>query len=153
MKPGNRAVYPGLSFDFIKGVPLRSKQLTRVCCVSRLRQCVRPMTFKDVEMIAKIDEPEDRDAVIFRFAVGNAKSIGEARRTLAAENGGAQITVKDPVEEAFKALSAIWARAPKAAKRRFVDEHFEELGLLGADEEEARFEAARPVLGPDEVAF
>ncbi len=49
MKPGNRAVYPGLSFDFIKGVPLRSKQLTRVCCVSRLRQCVRPMTFKDVD--------------------------------------------------------------------------------------------------------
>jgi hypothetical protein len=30
-----------------------------------------------------------------------------------------------------------------AAKRRFVAEHFEELGRLGADEEEARFEVER----------
>lgn len=98
--------------------------------IAGLRQCTRPMTFKDVETIAKIGEPSERDAVIFRFSVGNAKSIGEARRSLAAENSGVEVIAKDPVDEVFKALSTIWARAPKAAKRRFAEDHGTELLAL-----------------------
>jgi ParB family transcriptional regulator, chromosome partitioning protein len=98
--------------------------------IAGLRQCARAMTFKDVETIAKIGEAEERDAVIFRFSFGNAKSIGEARKSLAIERGGIQPTVKDPVETDFLALSALWARAHKTAKRRFVEQYESELSRL-----------------------
>jgi ParB family chromosome partitioning protein len=118
----------------------------------QLRSAPRKVTLKDIEEIGKIGEAEERSAVVLRFSAGNAKTAAEARRSLKAEAGGVQLVVKDPVEEAFKALSAIWARAPKAAKRRFVDEHFEELGLLGAEEEEARFEAEADVQAGADIA-
>lgn len=98
--------------------------------LASLRASSRVATFKDVEAIGKIGDDDERKAVILRFAVGNAKSISEARRTLAAESLGVEPTVNDPVEAAFKALSSAWARAPMAAKRRFLHEHSDELAEL-----------------------
>jgi ParB family chromosome partitioning protein len=77
----------------------------------------------DLYEIAKISDEEERDAVVLRLSVGNAKSAAEARRTLKAEAGGDETPAKDPVEEAFIALSKAWARAPMAAKKRFLMRH------------------------------
>lgn len=104
--------------------------------LAHLRRCARPITLKDVETIGKIGDAEERAAVILRLSVGNAKSAAEARRTLAAENAGVQPPVKDPVDTAFKAMASLWARAPKAAKRRFVEEFANEVGVMLADLEE-----------------
>lgn len=93
----------------------------------QLRGAKRKVTLKDIEEIGKIGEPDERTMVVLRLACGQAKSAAEARRTLRAENGDPKITLKDPVEEAFKALKTIWARAHKAAKRRFADEYAAEL--------------------------
>lgn len=72
-----------------------------------LRSAPRKVTLKDIEEIGKIGEAEERSAVVLRLSAGNAKTAAEARRSLKAENSGVQPTVKDPVEEAFKAMSAL----------------------------------------------
>ena len=113
---------------------------------ARLRNIPRPITLKDLIEIAKVGEPVERDAIVDALRAGTAKSAAEARRAFKARAAGVEVAVKDPVEAAFKDLSIRWARASMAAKRRFVAEHFEELGLLCADEEEARFEAERAAL-------
>jgi ParB family transcriptional regulator, chromosome partitioning protein len=81
------------------------------------------LVMNDLYDLAKIADPEEKDAVILRFVVGNAKSVSAARRTLKAEADGGEKLVKDPVEEAFSALSKLWSRAPMAAKKRFLLEH------------------------------
>jgi ParB family chromosome partitioning protein len=81
------------------------------------------IAMNDLYEIAKISDEEERDAVVLRLSVGNAKSAAEARRTLKAEAGGDETPAKDPVEEAFIALSKAWARAPMAAKKRFLMRH------------------------------
>ena len=54
-----------------------------------------------------------------------------AIRAAKAEESGLEGVVKDPVEEAFIALSKAWARAPMAAKRKFVADRCDDLeGLL-----------------------
>lgn len=111
-----------------------------------LRAAPRPVTLKDLSVIAKVGNAVERYNLVAALSDGKAKSAADARRQWSAANGGAPVGVKDPVEEAFKALSAAWARAGAAARRRFVEAHFEELGRLGADEEERRFEAERPAL-------
>lgn len=104
-----------------------------------LRAAPRQVTLKDLGDIAKMPRlGKERMAVIAALRQGKAKNAAEAFRAIKAENSGAELVVKDPVEEAFKALSALWARAPKAAKRRFVEEHADDLAQLidgGADTE------------------
>lgn len=113
---------------------------------ARLRQAKHPITLKDLIEISKVGEPTERYAIIDALIQGKAKSAGEARRVWKAKENGLEGVVKDPVEQAFISLSKVWARAGKVAKRRFVGAHFEELGNLCADEEEARFEAEKPEL-------
>ena len=98
--------------------------------IADLRTAPRPVSLKDLIEISKISEPTERDMVVLRLASGNAKSAGEARRTLASENGGIEPTLKDPVEAAFKALSTAWARAPMAARRRFIHEHSDDIAAM-----------------------
>jgi ParB family chromosome partitioning protein len=113
---------------------------------ARLRSAPRPITLKDLIEISKVGEVSERYAIIDALRDGRAKSAAEARRAWAAKERGDETPAKDPVEEAFIALSKMWARAPKEARRRFVAAQFEELGTLGAEEEEARCEAERPAL-------
>lgn len=96
------------------------------------------VTMKDLQDLSKIGDADERRAVVLRLASGNAKSAAAARRTLAAENGSAPIPLKDPVEEALKALRAAWSRAPKSVRRRFVSEVFDDLSPLVVDEAELR---------------
>ncbi len=113
---------------------------------ARLRGCPRPVTLKDLMDIAGIKEPVERYAVIDALRDGKARSASVALSAYRARQRGEETREKDPIEEAFNALVKAWTRAPMAAKRRFVAEHHEELGLLVAEEEEARFEAEKPVL-------
>ncbi len=113
---------------------------------ARLRGCPRPVTLKDLNDIAGIKEPAERHVVIDALRDGKARSASVALAAHRARERGEVTAEKDPVEDGFNGLMKAWARAPMAAKRRFVTEHFEELGLLGAEEEEARFEAEKPAL-------
>ncbi len=102
------------------------------------------IAISEIEKLGKIGDAPVRARAV--EALLDGKSVGEAVRAAKAEANGEKPPVKDPVEEAFIALSKAWARAGKEAKRRFVAANFEELGLLGADEEEVRFEAEKPAL-------
>ncbi|MFN3973440.1 MAG: ParB N-terminal domain-containing protein [Gemmobacter sp.] len=92
-----------------------------------LRAAPRPVTLKDLIDIAKLADTGERYAVIDALAEGRAKSAAEARRVFRAARDGTEPQPKDPVEEAFKALSTAWARAPMAAKKRFLLERAREV--------------------------
>jgi ParB family chromosome partitioning protein len=64
------------------------------------------------------------------LSAGSAKSAGQARAAFIAREKGIEPSVKDPVEEAFNALAAIWSRAPMAAKRRFMQEFSDEIAAM-----------------------
>lgn len=101
---------------------------------ARLRDCPRPITLKDLIEIAKVGEPTERYAIVDALSEGKARSAAEARRAWLARESGSTPAEKDPVEEAFNALSKIWQRTPLAAKRRFVAEHCSELLDLTAQQ-------------------
>lgn len=94
---------------------------------ARLRRCPRPVTLKDLVEIAKIDGPAERYAIVDALIEGKAKSAAEARRVWTAKTKGVEAEPKDPIEESFNALSKAWARAPMAAKKRFLLERREEV--------------------------
>jgi len=94
---------------------------------ARLRSAPRPITLKDLIEIAKVGEVAERYAIIDALRDGKAKSAAEARRTWAAAERGDEAPVQDPVEAAFIALSKAWARAPMAAKKRFLMRHRSEV--------------------------
>ncbi|MBN2631586.1 MAG: ParB N-terminal domain-containing protein [Rhodobacteraceae bacterium] len=97
---------------------------------ARLRQAARPVTLKDLIEIAKIGEVTERYAVIDALIKGEAKSAGEARRVWIAKEKGSAAPEKDPAEDAFQALVKVWARAPMAARRRFMHEFADDLAEL-----------------------
>ena len=95
-----------------------------------LSKAPRRVAMNDIYELAKIGEPEERRRVVHLLGTGEAKSASEARTRVAAEVSPSQVVVKDPVEDAFKAMATLWARAPKAAKRRFAEDHADELQSL-----------------------
>jgi ParB family transcriptional regulator, chromosome partitioning protein len=104
-----------------------------------LRAAPRQVTLKDLGDIAKMPRlGKERMAVIAALRQGQAKNAAEAFRAIKAEKSGVQPTIKDPVETAHLALSALWARAPKAAKRRFVSEHNAELSVLSNEAKDVK---------------
>jgi ParB family chromosome partitioning protein len=94
--------------------------------IVQLRQAPRPVTLKDLTEIAKINEAEERNAVVLRLASGNAKSAADARKSLRLERDG-EAPVKDPVEEQYLALMSAWARASTKARKRFLFEQSSEI--------------------------
>ena len=90
-----------------------------------LRAAKAPLRLADLQALSKIGESHDRAQVCIRLSNG-AKSAADAWRSHRAEAGD-EAPVKDPVEEAFIALSKAWARAPMAAKKRFLMQHRSEV--------------------------
>jgi ParB family transcriptional regulator, chromosome partitioning protein len=88
-----------------------------------LRAAPRPVTLADLQCLAKIPDAEERAQVCIALTNGKAKSAAKARAALIP----GKTTVQDPVEAAFKALRDAWLRAPKAARRRFVETEIEVL--------------------------
>lgn len=87
-----------------------------------LRAAPRQITLKDLGELAKLSISFERSAVISALVDGKAKSAADARKLWKARESGVEPIVKDPVEQGFKALTAAWARAPLAAKKRFLFE-------------------------------
>lgn len=100
----------------------------------RLRRAPRQVTLKDLGEIAKIGEPTEKYAVVEFLELGVAKTAAEARRMHKTRDGQA-MPVKDPVEDAFKALMNAWSRAPMAARRRFVHEVSDDLAAMEGQSE------------------
>lgn len=95
--------------------------------VQLLRSAPQGVTLKDLSDLSKVGDAPARYDVVEAFAAGRAKKISEAIKARAARETGNEPTVKDPVEEALKTLASAWARAPMAAKRRFLDDHADEI--------------------------
>ncbi|MFN4058190.1 MAG: ParB/RepB/Spo0J family partition protein [Roseinatronobacter sp.] len=90
--------------------------------VSHLRSAPTKVTLSDITLIGKIADPEERAQVVMKLAWGNAKNAATARKQWRAEQGETA-PVENPVEAAFQALAKAWARAPMAARKRFLLEH------------------------------
>ena len=98
--------------------------------VALLRAAPKAVTLKDLMDLSKVSDAAVRYDVVRAFSEGSAKKISDAVKARKSREAGIEPTIKDPVEEAFKALSSAWARAPMAAKRRFMHEHSDELAQL-----------------------
>lgn len=83
------------------------------------------IAISEIEKLGKIGDQPLRDRAVTALIVG--KSVGEAVRAAKSEANGDAPPVKDPVEEAFIALAKAWARAPMAAKKRFLMERRHEV--------------------------
>ena len=90
-----------------------------------LRASKAPIRLTDLQALAKIGDGRERSQVCIRLSNG-AKSAADAWRSHRLEMDGTP-PVKDPVEEAYVALSKAWARAPVAAKKRFLINHRHEI--------------------------
>jgi ParB family chromosome partitioning protein len=86
------------------------------------------IAISEIEKLGKIgDQPLRARAV---EALLDGKKVATAIKAAKAEADGEAPAVKDPVEEAFIALSKAWARAPMAAKRKFFHEHSKEIAEM-----------------------
>jgi ParB family transcriptional regulator, chromosome partitioning protein len=102
-----------------------------------LRSSPNAITLKDLEAIGKIGDDGQRARIVARMASGEAKSVKDAWRHIAAEDSGEKAPVKDPVEAAFNALSKAWERAPMVARRRFLAGCPEIALMLGGEDGDA----------------
>ncbi|MDP2737513.1 MAG: ParB N-terminal domain-containing protein [Pseudorhodobacter sp.] len=110
----------GISVRQVQRIAAAGDKLTRADA-EQLRRSPRRVTSTDIEAIGRIGDPDERAAVIEALAEG--KKAAAARKVFAAAKNGLSPAVKDPVEEGFKALRALWGRVPQRARRRFA-EHF-----------------------------
>ena len=84
----------------------------------------RRIAISEIEKLGKIgDQPLRARAV---EALLEGRKVSAALKAAKAEETG-EPPVKDPVEAAFIALSKAWARAPMAAKKRFLMRHRSEV--------------------------
>jgi ParB family transcriptional regulator, chromosome partitioning protein len=83
------------------------------------------IAISEIEKLGKIgDQPLRARAV---EALLDGKKVATAVKAAKAEANGDAPAVKDPIEEAFIALAKAWARAPMAAKKRFLMRHRSEV--------------------------
>lgn len=98
--------------------------------INELRDAPKKVSLSDLQEIAKCGSTTDRYDICRALGDGTAKS---AKEVMARKKTPGTV-VKDPVEAARGKLNDAYARAPKEARRRFVDDHRDELlELLGED--------------------
>lgn len=97
-----------------------------------LDRAEKPVSLDDIVTIGKITDADQRAQVVLRLASGNARNAAKALAEVRAETA-APAPAKDPVDEALKAGSTWWKRAPMAARRRWVADHEADLRELLAD--------------------
>lgn len=100
--------------------------------IDQLRASEKPITLSDLQTLAKIPEPSDRSAVCSALAGGAAKNAAGALRALKAQPGDA---VRSDSDLKFRKLADAWARCGKPARRRFAEEHADELRALLSDQD------------------
>ncbi|KAE9624761.1 MULTISPECIES: ParB/RepB/Spo0J family partition protein [Parasedimentitalea] len=98
--------------------------------INELRDAPKKVSLSDLQEIAKCGSVTDRYDICRALGDGSAKSAKE----VLARKKAPGTAVKDPVEAARSKLNDAYSRAPKEARRRFVDDHRDELlELLGED--------------------
>lgn len=98
--------------------------------IQELRDAPKKVSLSDLQEIAKCGDPTDRYDICRALGDGSAKSAKE----VLARKKTPGTAVKDPVEAARSKLNDAYTRAPKEARRRFVDDHRDELlELLGEE--------------------
>jgi ParB family chromosome partitioning protein len=101
-----------------------------------LERAGRNLALDELEALSKIGEPEERLFVLHKLCADQKARVATARSAWKVEQGTVPAP-KDPVEEAFKALKTAWLRAPKAARRRFLESEVEGVEDILADIREA----------------
>lgn len=102
--------------------------------VRELAQAKNQPSLKDLIALAKIEQDHIRVDIIDRLKHGTSKNVADAVRAMDTKT---PLPV-DPVDEAFQKLLTDWKRAPKAAKRRFVDAAFAEVFAIASDVQNQR---------------
>ncbi len=90
--------------------------------ILRLRNSERPVLQADLFEIAKIGEDAERNRVVTLLSEGQAKKATEARKMFKAEQGKAPAPVLRNEDKTYMRLKDAWTRAPKAARRMFLEE-------------------------------
>lgn len=101
-----------------------------------LRDAPKAPGFNDLVALASIAEDAERSAVCISLTNGAAKNVNAARKAYAASTGRAAPELSAD-EKAQARLFDAWERAPKATKRRFVDEFGDDLRGLMDDNDAA----------------
>jgi ParB family transcriptional regulator, chromosome partitioning protein len=96
--------------------------------VAALRLAPRKVSMDDVCKVAKLVDPSERVEIVEALKSGEAKSFKAAEKL---NKAASKKPATDPVEDALKQLSTAWERAPMAAKRRFVEDHFDDIEAAG----------------------
>jgi ParB family chromosome partitioning protein len=94
-----------------------------------LQKTPKPMPLKELEALAKISDPDERDRVVSLLVLGEPKTVGAARAAIKSEAGGGETPSDDEGklesqthDAALIALLKAWDRAPEVARRRFIAE-------------------------------
>ncbi len=95
--------------------------------IDTLRKAEQPVTLSDLQTLAKIGEPEQRSQVCTALSEGTAKNAAGALRALNARPGD---KVRSDADQKYRKLADAYARCGKPARRRFVQEHEDELRAL-----------------------
>lgn len=102
--------------------------------VQHLRFAHKPVLLVDLEALSKVDDAEVRRNAMWVFCNSTTKTLREAlTRTIRCE-GDPTNSTKAQDKDVTTQLSALWNRAPKAAKRRFISEFTDEIRTFLADE-------------------
>jgi ParB family chromosome partitioning protein len=103
--------------------------------IDLLRQSPNRVTLSDLQTLGKCGDATARRAVCEVLSRGEAKN---AKAALDAQNAAPNKAAISPIDAETQKVKAAWARASKAARRRFVEDHRAELEALmgtgGSDE-------------------
>ncbi len=94
-----------------------------------LETAPKRVTMEDLYEIAKIGSEDERSYVVSALTEGAAKKASAARKAFKAETEGAPAPVS-PTDKAFLRLMDAWDRAPKAARRQFLENRGDDVAAL-----------------------
>lgn len=97
-----------------------------------LRNAPNPVTLKDLTEIAKIGEVSERDRVVALLSNGDVKNASEARRKYQSELGNGPSPLNN-TDATFARLLDAWRRAPKAARKMFLETEGDEVSAVLAE--------------------
>ncbi|WP_425072552.1 ParB/RepB/Spo0J family partition protein [Sagittula sp. S175] len=112
----------------------------------RLSKAETEVKLADLEVLAKVTQPGERYYIIDALVKGSAKKASAARRQYQFDLGNGPAP-RDATDAAHMRLSDAWTRANKAARRRFLEDLGNEVGLLLAEMQEEEVEALRAASG------
>jgi ParB family chromosome partitioning protein len=83
--------------------------------IAKLRKAPKPVNMDDLQAISKINQ------AVLRYDVVDALAEGRAKTAAAAIAAQRSVPPPDPVDAAYMKLCSAWDRAPKVARRRFME--------------------------------